>query len=228
MALSGLPGSIFDVFWPNILKIYHFFGTFCDQKSRFSINICTNFSAMSFPISAYRTNSHTNKQPPALLQLLIPPHQPRCKGVSDQYAWLSGMLMARIAAGPSSSVPRFLDVPKVRRSVRSTWNTVTARESMVPWALGWHSWPPLGPSWPFWNHFCDPILLFQAMWSYFCIKKLFQTSLGTLFYKKYSKRYLQNPEKPWKTIEKPWFFNVFQGFTIFVFWPVLWRFFAPK
>ena len=77
---------------------------------------------MSFPISAYRTNSHTNKQPPALLVLLIPPHQPRCKGVSDQYAWLSGMLMARIAAGPSSSVPRFLDVPKVRRSVRSTWN----------------------------------------------------------------------------------------------------------
>ena len=151
---------------------------------------------MSFPISAYRTNSHTNKQPPALLVLLIPPHQPRCKGVSDQYAWLSGMLMARIAAGPSSSVPRFLDVPKVRRSVRSTWNRPPERGPMVLGALGWHFWPPLGPSWHFWSYCSDAILPFQAMQSYFFIKNLFRTSLGTLFYKKYSKRYLQNPEKP--------------------------------
>ena len=111
---------------------------------------------------------------------------------------------------------------------RALGNRPFARGSMLPWALGWHSWPPLGPPWPFWSYFSDAILPFQAMQSYFFIKNLFRTSLGTLFYKKYSKRYLQNPEKPWKTIEKPWFFKVFQGFTIFVFWPVLWRFFAPK
>ena len=81
---------------------------------------------------------------------------------------------------------------------------------MIPEALGRHSWPPLGPPWPFWKHVCNPISLFQAMESRFLMKILFQGSLGTPFHQKNIKIVPSEPRKTMKNLSVLGFFKVSQ------------------